>query len=65
MRHHLIEGYLIETDLFHLQGIKDLLETNGIDYNIHNYSDPREKYKYYKRCNYPYSPMNHLNYNED
>ena len=65
MRQNLINGYLVETDIFHLQEIMDLLDANGIEYSVYNHLDPREKYRYYNKCNYPYSPMKRLNTNRD
>lgn len=57
MRKKLIHGYTIEAENTDVDYLAKVLDQYEIDYRIIRPIDPREKYRYYEKCGYPYTPM--------
>lgn len=57
MREKLIDGYTIEAENIEVDYLAKVLDQYEINYRIIRPIDPREKYRYYEKCGYPYSPM--------
>ena len=57
MREKLIDGYSVEMGMVLTCRTIRLLDENKITYRLEDWSDPEEKYLYYKECRYPYSTM--------
>ena len=50
-------AYTIEAENADVDYLAKVLDQYEIDYKIIRPIDPREKYRYYEKCGYPYTPM--------
>lgn len=53
----LTDGYTVESEKHKIDEYAELFDRNDIAYRIVKPEDPRTKYLYYEKCNYPYSAM--------
>jgi len=59
MRKKLLEGFTVQARLEELDSLTLPFDNYGIKYSVNRPDDPRNRYPYFDKCRYPYSPMNH------
>ena len=57
MREILVNGCVLSLSANMIDEVSKVFSENNLEYNIISAEDPREKYPYYKQCNYTYSGM--------